>query len=166
MHPLFWLNWLAAWLGVVSVLAILAVVLEKERRMTAEDGMLRALWKIIVLVVVLAIGSVALAAWAFADEPHKHRSQDLDIHHKFYKTWMMPDNRAVSCCHDQDCAPAQSKLVNGTWYARHSDDEEWAEVPTRKIETERDSPDGRSHLCKQSYLAGTYVYCFLPANGS
>lgn len=79
---------------------------------------------------------------------------------------MQPDNRAISCCHDQDCAPAQSRLVNGRWQARNSDDEDWVDVPPQKIETERDSPDGQSHLCKQKFLAGTYVYCFLPASGS
>jgi hypothetical protein len=133
--------------------------------MTAEDKMSAALWKIVIGAIVVAVAAVSMATWAFAQHAG-HPPEHMALHEKFYKTWMMPDNRAVSCCHDQDCAPAQSKLVNGTWYARHSDDEEWAEVPTRKIETERDSPDGRSHLCKQSYLAGTYVYCFLPANGS
>lgn len=84
---------------------------------------------------------------------------------QFYQSWMQPDNRAMSCCHDKDCAPAQSKLVNGTWYSRHSDDEEWIEIPARKIERERDSPDGRSHLCKFKAFHGAYVYCFLPAAG-
>lgn len=133
--------------------------------MTAEDRMLAALWKIVILAVVLAVSAVALAAWAFAQE-HRHPPEHSELHHKFYKTWMMPDNRSVSCCNDEDCAPAQSKRVGETWYSRHSDDEEWVEVPARKVETERDSPDGRSHLCKQKYVAGTYVYCFLPASGS
>lgn len=84
---------------------------------------------------------------------------------KFYQSWMQPDNRSMSCCHDKDCAPAQSKMVNGTWYSRHTDDEEWVEIPTRKIERERDSPDGRSHLCKFNAMGGSYVYCFLPAAG-
>ena len=83
---------------------------------------------------------------------------------KFYQEWMQPDNRSVSCCHEQDCAPAQSRIVNGRWQARNSDDEEWLDIPTRKIETERDSPDGRSHLCKMKSIHGTFVYCFLPGS--
>ncbi len=88
----------------------------------------------------------------------------------FYNSWMMPDNRKVSCCHEQDCAPAQSKMVNGSWYARYTDDEEWTIVPKNKIEDDRDSPDGRSHLCGRKYTfqgAGNFtVFCFLPAGGS
>lgn len=118
-----------------------------------------ALLFMVVLIVLLY--SVPIHA-----QDHRHPPQHSDLHHKFYNTWMQPDNRSVSCCHDQDCAPAQSKREGDKWYSRHSDDEEWVEVPARKVETERDSPDGQSHLCKQKFLAGTYVYCFLPANGS
>ena len=134
--------------------------------MTAEDRMLRAFWKILICAAILIAVLAVVVTRALAQEPHQHRPQDLELHHKFYKTWTMPDNRARSCCHDQDCAPAQSRREGNTWYSRHSDDEDWVEVPARKIETERDSPDGRSHLCKQKYPAGTVVYCFLPANGS
>lgn len=134
--------------------------------MTAEDKMLAALWRIILVGLFSLVVLIVLLCVAFAQEPHQHRPQDLELHNKFYRTWMQPDNRAFSCCHEDDCAPAQSKLVDGKWFARNSDDEEWVEVPARKVETERDSPDGRSHLCKQKFLAGTYVYCFLPADGS
>ena len=95
-----------------------------------------------------------------------HRAQDMDLHHKFYKTWRMPDNRTMSCCNDQDCAPAQSRRgPDGQWQSRHSDDEEWIDIPARKVEQDRDSPDGQSHLCKLKSFHGTYVYCFLPAAG-
>lgn len=102
-------------------------------------------------------------------QEHKHPPQDADIHNRFYKTWMMPDNRAVSCCHDEDCFPSQSKMVNGAWYARKTDDEEWVKIPASKIEQDRDSPDGRSHLCGRRYGFSPKdftVFCFLPASGS
>lgn len=99
-------------------------------------------------------------------QEHRHPPQHEALHHKFYKTWMQPDNRSISCCHDQDCAPAQSrKSTDGGWQSRHSDDEEWVDIPARKVEQERDSPDGQSHLCKLKTFHGTYVYCFLPAAG-
>jgi hypothetical protein len=100
------------------------------------------------------------------------RAADLGghTHHgaagRFYQTWMRPDNRAISCCHDKDCAPAQSKLVGGRWQARNSDGEPWIEVPDSRVERDRDSPDGRSHLCKAGTIGSVLVYCFLPANGS
>ncbi len=114
------------------------------------------------LLVILALALPALAQ----DHGHTHEGAVG----KFYKTWTMPDNRAVSCCHDEDCGPAQSKMVDGSWYARFTDDDEWTKIPVNKIETDRDSPDGRSHLCGRKF---TYwgapnftVYCFLPAGGS
>lgn len=91
--------------------------------MTAEDRMERALRWIMVGAVVLVALMFAVVA-AFADEPHHHRPQDLEIHHKFYKTWMMPDNRAISCCHDDDCQPAEvRKSSNGQWEARQEGDQ-------------------------------------------
>lgn len=115
------------------------------------------LWLCIVSIVVLMM---ALGVH-FAKAQHTHEG----VTGKFYKSWMQPDNRSISCCHDQDCAPAQSRRVNGSWQARNSDDEEWVNIPPRKVETERDSPDGQSHLCKMKTFNGTYVYCFLPAAG-
>ncbi len=115
-----------------------------------------------------------LASWpAPAQEHHGHPPQDMELHRKFYQTWFMPSNRSVSCCHDEDCFPAQSKFEDGFWYGRKTDDEPWTKIPSDKIETERDSPDGRSHMCGRKYMfmgaptGGQYtVFCFLPAGGS
>lgn len=115
--------------------------------MTAEDRMERALRRIIIACVVFVVAMILVVARALADD-HKHPPEHQSLHDRFYKTWMMPDNRAVNCCNEKDCAPAQSKLVDGRWQARNSDDEPWIDIPAHKIETERDSPDGRSHLCK------------------
>jgi hypothetical protein len=137
--------------------------------MTAEDRMRQALGWMIFGVVLFVIGIIGIVA-AFADEPHKHRPQDLDLHHKFYKTWKMPDNRAISCCHDDDCQPAEARQKSdGTWEARQEGDKgNFTPVPPRKVEYDRDSPDGRNHLCGRRLGIGNdfYVYCFLPASGS
>jgi hypothetical protein len=100
-----------------------------------------------------------LASPALAQHPNHDASH-------FYSSWMMPDNRQVSCCHNEDCQPAQSRIINGRWQARHNDADDWADIPASKIETDRDSPDGRSHLCGRRSIAGFTVFCFLPASGS
>jgi hypothetical protein len=46
---------------------------------------------------------------AFAQHPAEHQA----IHEKFYSTWMMPDAPYVSCCHNEDCSPAESKVETG-----------------------------------------------------
>jgi hypothetical protein len=137
--------------------------------MTAEDRMTKALKFIIITgVVILALAVASLVA-AFAQE-HGHRPQDMALHNSFYRTWMMPDNRAISCCHEEDCRPAEAYQKDGVWYARQDGDKgDFTPVPPEKVEQDRDSPDGRSHLCGRRYgFDGSRfsVFCFLPASGS
>lgn len=112
----------------------------------------------------------ALFAGNVRAQEHHHPQRDQAIHEKFYSTWMMPDNRALSCCHEQDCAPAESKFENGQWLARKAGEQgDFTPIPAQKVERDRDSPDGRSHLCGKSYggmSSGFYVYCFAPGNGA
>ena len=102
-------------------------------------------------------------------QEHQHPPQDRAIHEKFY-SWMMPDNRQISCCHNEDCSPAESKYENGQWLARKvGDDGGFTPIPPRKIEHDRDSPDGRSHICGRRYgFNGNEfsVFCFIPGSGS
>lgn len=122
---------------------------------------------LVVAVVCMAVLWLLLA-W-IKPALAQHRPQDMDLHHQFYSSWMMPDNRAVSCCHDEDCFPAQSKRVDGQWYARKTDDEEWIPIPASKVEQDRDTPDGRSHLCGRKYnvfASGFVVFCFIAGSGS
>jgi hypothetical protein len=106
---------------------------------------------------------------SYGQEHHGHPPQDMEIHRKFYSNWMMPDNRAVSCCHDEDCFPAFAKNVNGNWYARKTEEDEWTKIPASKVEYDRDTPDGRSHLCgrKYGFNGGNYftVFCFIAGIG-
>ncbi len=116
-------------------------------------------------VAVCFIALICLVAYpVFAQDHSGHRAQDMPLHHQFYKTWTMPDNRSMSCCNDKDCEPSASKLENGSWYGKRGD--EWIMIPAQKIERERDSPDGQSHLCAQKVLGSWMIYCFLPASGS
>ena len=118
----------------------------------------------------MAGSSLILAAGTAIAQQHHHPSHDQAIHERFYSTWMMPDNRKLPCCNDKDCAPAESKLENGHWVARKIDDDYWIDIPPEAVEHERVSPDGRSHLCSETYMVRLFglvdkVYCFIPGAG-
>lgn len=95
-----------------------------------------------------------------------HPPEHQALHERFYSTWMMPDAPKVSCCHNQDCAPAASRVVDGRWEAKRPDDDTWVQVPPSKIEQNRDSPDGRSHLCGRKISSGFAVFCFIRGGGT
>lgn len=103
----------------------------------------------------------ALIGGALAAPGHEHHSAAG----RFYSTWMIPDAPHVSCCNDEDCAPAASKFENGSWWARWSDEDPWLEVPANKVEQDRETPDGRSHLCARPYMGGVAVLCFVRGGG-
>src|SRR6266852_2381565 len=119
------------------------------------------------------IGNILMCifiSYANANEyAHQHPPQDQAIHEKFYSTWMMPDNRTVSCCNKRDCSPAETYWLNGHWMAHKVDDldKRFVPIPEAKVEMERDNPDGRSHLCgARSFPSGDFtVYCFIAGTG-
>ena len=81
--------------------------------------------------------------------------------------WMMPSNRKLRCCDDKDCAPAESKLEDGHWVARKINNSYCYDIAPEAVEHERVSPDGRSHLCSETYMVRLFglvdkVYCFIP----
>jgi hypothetical protein len=105
---------------------------------------------------------------------HRHLPQHEEIHHKFYKQWKMPTNRAVSCCNDQDCKPAEAYMKDGRWYARHEgDDGPFTLIPKERVDIglpdSPEPPDFRSHLCGMRYGGfnnGEFtVFCFIAAPG-
>ena len=94
---------------------------------------------------------------------HRHPPQDQLLHEKFYSTWHMPDNPAVSCCNDADCYPTEIRYVDGNIYARRREDGKYIVVPAEKVERNRDNPDGRNHLCAPPPAAlhpPDTVFCF------
>ena len=124
------------------------------------------------ILPLLISGIRILAVSSAIAQEHHHPPQDQAIHERFYSTWMMPDNRTMSCCHKQDCSPAESRVEDGNWVARKvGGDGDWIAVPPEKIERDRESPDGRSHLCSRrvwTYKPGDeqLVLCFIPGAGS
>lgn len=93
----------------------------------------------------------------------RHPAQDMALHEKFYSTWRMPDNPALSCCNNADCYPTDIKYVDGKIYALRREDGKYILIPPQKVEHNRDNPDGRNHLCAPppglSNSSDT-VYCF------
>lgn len=101
-------------------------------------------------------------------QEHHHPPRDAAIHEQFYRNWMMPDNPTRSCCNLQDCYPAEVTTLGGQLYARRREDGLLIAVPPQKIERNRDSPDGRNHVCAPppKHPAGDIVFCFVFGSGT
>ncbi len=121
---------------------------------------------LLAFAIVFVIGATASA------QEHHHPKQDEEIHARFYATWMMPDDPQRSCCNKKDCYPTEARYQNGTWYAKRREDGKWLRVPPEKVEQNRDSPDGRNHICapppptESSYYAPDSVFCFKEGGGA
>jgi hypothetical protein len=107
---------------------------------------------------------IALALFATAARVSAHDHAALGAAGAFYETWKMPDARHISCCSMQDCAPALKATQDpmGNWHAQRESDGRWFVIPPEKVEMDRDSPDGRSHLC----VMNDRVLCFVAGSAS
>ena len=126
-----------------------------------------ALFASIAAIATAAIILAHVFSRALAQE-HRHPPHDEAIHERFYSTWFMPDNPARSCCNKADCYPTEIKIEGNNIFARRREDGKWLFIPSRKVERNRDSPDGRNHLCAPPpgamYLPDT-VFCFALGSG-
>jgi hypothetical protein len=111
---------------------------------------------------------VALCGPALGQHMHGHEVIPGNVG-KFYEGWMRPDSPTISCCNLMDCYPTEAKFESGRWRAKRREDGAWLTVPASKIEQNRDSPDGRNHLCApppsraSAYENG--VICFIAGAG-
>jgi len=114
---------------------------------------------------LFAVG-MTLAALVFASPSlaeHSHPLQDEDIHVQFYSTWRRPDDPQMSCCNNSDCYPTEARIVGGNIFAKRREDGKFIAVPLSRMERNRDSPDGRNHICAPPPTAGyppDTVFCF------
>jgi len=115
-----------------------------------------AFW-LIVLVVLLIYPLTSHA------QEHKHPDQTIrGATALFYETWMRPDMPNSSCCNRADCDVAvEVKRLGGVLWARKKSGGPMVSIPTEKIEVNRDSPDGQSHLC----AVGGTALCFIAGTG-
>jgi hypothetical protein len=114
-------------------------------------------------VLLLGLTAAVEAQEAGQSAVHRHHPpQDLALHEKFYSTWRMPDNPALSCCNSADCYPTEIRYEDGKIYARRREDGRYILVPSQKVERHRDNPDGRNHLCAPPPALSPLdtVYCF------
>lgn len=100
---------------------------------------------------------------AIAQEHHHPTETITGATAKFYETWKRPDMPEVSCCNLQDCYATPSRHHDGKVQALHRESGEWLDIPADKIEVNRDSPDGLSHLCASKWK---HVYCFKEGGGT
>lgn len=108
--------------------------------------------------IILALAAMGCLASVAASQEHSH---DGDVG-KFYEGWMRPDFPEASCCNKQDCAPVNHvRYENGRWAMQRASDGVWLDIPPEKIELNRDTPDGRSHMCS----INSTVYCAIVGIG-
>lgn len=119
-------------------------------------------WLLLAIISMIALLVFLFNVKLVRAQEHEHQS----LHGRFYQTWNMPDNRAVSCCHNEDCKPAEVRFEKGRWLARQVGDTNFTPIPPHKIEHDRDSPDGRSHLCGRKSLGEFTVFCFIAGSGT
>jgi len=80
----------------------------------------------------------------------------------------MPDEPTKSCCNMADCYPTTVQYHDGQWWAMRREDQKYIPIPWKKVEINRDNPDGRSHLCApppSSSHAPNTVFCFALGGG-
>ena len=111
-----------------------------------------------------AILGLMLLAWP-AMAQHHHPPEHAAMHEQFYKNWMRPDNRNISCCNLKDCEPVEVRKVGGFWELLRPADGKWLRVPWSQVETERDTPDGRNHGCFQAPGMSDTVFCLVIGSG-
>jgi hypothetical protein len=141
--------------------------------MTAEDRMLAALWRWILVFLAAGVLLVILVCAVLA---HDHDRPELD---SWYAGLMQPDNPTASCCGKADaywCDDYYAK--NGKAYCRITDDRVVAgrppvpvgteiEIPERKLKWEQGgkpigNPTGHAVVFLSS---GGSVFCFVQGGG-
>lgn len=121
------------------------------------------LWTFVVAALLVMISQEVRAEYHIG-----HPNENMFLHEQFYTNWNMPDNRGVSCCNRQDCAPVDrvEYKADGTIWMLRTSDQVWLKIPANKIEHNyndaKGSPDGRSHMCS----AGATVYCAVLGDGT
>lgn len=119
---------------------------------------------LIVLAIVLVFFGFSCIREAKASDAHHHPHADAELHDKFYSTWMRPDSPHISCCNKADCYPTVGQFRDGVWYGKRREDGAWLPIPPEKIETKRDMPDTRVHMCApppgKPYYPENHVFCF------
>lgn len=137
--------------------------------MTAEDRMIAALWRWLLIFLAAGVLLFALGCCAFA---HDHDHPELD---QWYAGLMQPDNPTIPCCGKNDAYWCDEYFArDGKAYCKITDDRTVAgrphvpvgteiEIPTYKLKFDRGNPTGHSVVFLSPML---HVFCFVQASGS
>jgi hypothetical protein len=121
--------------------------------------------RIVALAALLVLASCVIPmAWRAHGEEHRHPTGTITgTTAQFYESWMRPDTPELSCCNKADCYATPSRHRGGRIQALHRESGEWIDIPDEKVELNRDSPDGLSHLCANPEK---FVFCFKEGGGT
>lgn len=130
-----------------------------NRTLRDECWFLIALVGLWLVILAIAWAIVAFSVGKARAEDHRHPTETITgATAKFYETWKRPDQPSISCCNLADCYATPSRHKGGHIQALHRESGDWIDVPAEKVELDRDSPDGMSHLCARP---DKHVYCFV-----
>jgi len=143
--------------------------------MTAEDRMIVALRRLLILAVLVltSIMVVILAAGLSMAFAHDHDHPELD---GWYASLMQPDNPSISCCGKADAYWCDIiNVKDGKTFCTITDDRDdgplgrphvpvgtQIEIPNYKLKWDRGNPTG--HAIVFLGVAG-HVFCFVQAGG-
>jgi hypothetical protein len=158
-----WLQWIAAWLVVVAVLVVGAGVQEyliwrKGRTMTGEDKMTAALWKILIVGVIIIVAIGALAVRAFAREDGRYAQSPLKQWFDGLKSGKGP------CCSDADgyaVSDPDWETKGGHYRVRLEGD--WIDVPDDAVITEPNRA-GKTMVWPMFQNGRAQIRCFMPGS--
>ena len=119
--------------------------------------------RIIIALFWLIIALLFIYPHARAQEHHHPTETIYGATAEFYRTWRRPDAPGISCCSDKDCYVTRTRYRGGKIQAIHRESGDWIDVPPEKVEQNRDSPDGLSHICAS---AMKFVFCFKEGGGT
>jgi hypothetical protein len=91
------------------------------------------------LTIMTAFASTALAA----DPPSGRVGEAHGQFHWFYQG-LFNNKKGVSCCHDKDCRPTQSRMINDHYEVMING--HWQTVDLDSI-IPKSAPDGGAHIC-------------------
>jgi hypothetical protein len=86
---------------------------------------------------------LALTTTVYAQEPQGTRGEQHSEFHSFYEG-LFNNKKNVSCCHDHDCRPTQSRMINDHYEVMINGN--WIRVEDKAI-IPKMAPDGGAHIC-------------------
>jgi hypothetical protein len=138
--------------------------------MTAEDRMLAALWRWLLMILLAAVVLITMVCAVLAHD-HEHPEHD-----HWYQTLMMPDQPSTRCCGREDEYRCDAFVRNGETWCRVTDDRVIPGrpvvavgteifIPPHKYKFDQGNPTGHTLVFGRPQGDDFYVYCFVQGTG-